>query len=103
MRGLAGINQMLGTPELTVLLEDDPATTFTQRSSHSLTFGYAAGVGLHYALTDQLGLVARTDFMGSSPITIQNDNRNTSTGRLAEKQSVTGFNTTLGLAFTLGN
>jgi len=102
VRGLAGINQMLGTPELTVQLEDDPATTFTQRSSHSTTFGYAAGVGLHYAFSDKLGLVARTDFIGSSPITIKNDNRNTSTGRLSEKQPVTAFNTTLGLAFTLG-
>lgn len=103
VRGLAGVNQMLGTPELRVQLEDDPSTSFTQRSSHSLTFGYAAGVGVHYTLTDKLGLVARTDFMGSSPITVKNDNRNTSTGRLSEKQPVTAFNTSLGLAFTLGN
>ncbi|MEJ7665936.1 MAG: hypothetical protein WKG07_43670 [Hymenobacter sp.] len=54
VRGLAGVNQMLGTPELTVQLEDDPTNTFTQKSSHSLTFGYAAGVGVHYALTDKL-------------------------------------------------
>ena len=103
VRGLAGVNQMLGTPELVIQLEDDPTNTFTQKSSHSLTFGYAAGVGLHYALTDKLGLVARTDFMGSSPITIKNENRNNSVGRLSEKQPVTAFNTTLGLAFTLGN
>ena len=103
VRGLAGINQMLGTPELRVQLEDDPANTFVQKSSHSTTFGYAAGVGLHYALTDKLGLVARTDFIGSSPITLKNDNRNNSVGRLSEKQPVTSFNTTLGLAFTLGN
>ena len=102
VRGLAGVNQMLGTPELTIQLEDDPANTFTQKSSHSLTFGYAAGVGLHYTLTDKLGLVARTDFMGSSSITLKNENRNNSVGRLSEKQPVTAFNTTLGLAFTLG-
>jgi hypothetical protein len=103
VRGLAGINQMLGTPELTVQLEDDPTNTFTQKSSHSTTFGYSAGVGVHYALTDKLGLVARSDFMGSSPITLKNDNRNNTTGRLSEKQAVTGFTATLGLAFTLGN
>lgn len=103
VRGLAGVNQMLGTPELTVQLEDDPTNTFTQKSSHSLTFGYSAGVGLHYALTNKLGLVARTDFIGSSPITIKNENRNDSVGRLSEKQPITSFNTTLGLAFTLGN
>ena len=102
VRGLAGLNQTLTTPEVLVELEADPSTIFTQRSSHSLTFGYQAGLGLHYALTDRLGLVARTDFMGSSPITITNDNRNTSTGRLSEKQPVTAFNSTLGLAFTLG-
>jgi hypothetical protein len=103
VRGLAGINQMLGTPELTVQLEDDPTNTFTQKSSHSTTFGYSAGVGVHYALTDKLGLVARSDFMGSSPITLKNDNRNNTTGRLSEKQPVTAFTATLGLAFTLGN
>jgi len=103
VRGLAGINQMLGTPELTVQLEDDPANSFIQKSSRSLTFGYSAGLGLHYALGERLGLVARTDFMGSSPITIKNENRNNTTGRFADKQPVTAFNTTLGLAFTLGN
>ena len=102
VRGLAGLNQMLGTPELTVQLEDDPTNTFTQKSSHGLTFGYAAGLGLHYALGDRLGLVARTDFLGSSPVTIKNENRNNSVGRLSEKQPVTSFNTTLVLAFTLG-
>jgi len=103
VRGLAGINQMLGTPELTVQLEDDPTNNFTQKSSRSLTFGYSAGLGLHYALGERLGLVARTDFMGSSPVTIKNDNRNNTTGRFIEKQPVTSFNTTLGLAFTLGS
>jgi hypothetical protein len=102
VRGLAGLNQMLGTPELTVQLEDDPANTFTQKSSHSTTFGYSAGIGLHYALGEKLGLVARSDFMGSSPITIKNENRNNSVGRLSEKQPVTAFTATLGLAFTLG-
>ena len=101
VRGLAGINQMLGTPEVMVVLEDDPSTTFVQRSSHSLTFGYSAGLGVHYYLTDRLGLVARGEFMGSSPITIHNDNRTTVTGRLSEKQPVTAFTTTLGLAFAL--
>lgn len=102
VRGLAGINQMLGTPQLTVQLEDDPSSTFTQRSSHSLTFGYAAGLGLHYYFSDKVGLVARGEFQGSSPITIQNDNRTNVTGRLSEKQPVTAFTSTLGLAFTLG-
>lgn len=103
VRGLAGVNQMLGTPQLTVQLEDDPNNTFTQKSSHSLTFGYSAGIGVHYALGDKLGLVARSEFMGSSPITIKNENRNNTVGRLSEKQPVTAFTATLGLAFTLGN
>jgi hypothetical protein len=102
VRGLAGINQMLGTPELMVQLEDDPSNTFTQKSSHSTTFGYSAGIGLHYALGEKLGLVARSDFMGSSPITVKNDNRNNTVGRFTEKQPVTAFTATLGLAFTLG-
>lgn len=103
LRGLVGVQQLLGTPEVTVELEDDPSTTFVQRSSHSLTFGYAAGLGLHYYLTPRLGLVARGEFQGSSPATIHNDNRGTSTGRLSEKQPVTAFNSTLGLAFRFGN
>lgn len=103
VRGLAGINQMLGTPQVTVQLEDDPTNTFTQKSSHSLTFGYSAGIGVHYALGDKLALVARSEFMGSSPITIKNENRNNTAGRLSEKQPVTAFTATLGLAFTLGN
>jgi hypothetical protein len=40
--------------------------------------------------------------MGSSPITNKNENRNNSVGRLSEKQPVTAFTATLGLAFTLG-
>jgi hypothetical protein len=67
-----------------VQLENDPDNTFTQKSSHSRTFGYSA-----YALGDKLGLVARSEFMGSSPITVKNGNRNTPLGRLSEKQPAT--------------
>lgn len=102
VRGLAGVQQLLGTPEIQVQLEDDPATTFTQRSSHSLTFAYVGGLGLHYYFSDWVGLVARGEFQGSSPATIHNDNRTTVTGRLSEKQPITAFTSTLGLAFTLG-
>jgi len=102
VRGLAGVQQMLGSPQITVQLEDDPGSTFTQRSSHSLTFGYAAGLGLHYNFSSRVGLVARGEFQGSSPITVKNDNRTNAAGRLSEKQPVTAFTSTLGLAFTLG-
>ena len=102
VRGLAGVQQTLGSPEITVQLEDDPTNNFTQRSSHSLTFGYLAGLGLHYNFSDKVGLVARGEFQGSSPITVKNDNRTNAAGRLSEKQPVTAFTSTLGLAFTLG-
>lgn len=102
VRGLVGIVHSFSTPEITVQLEDNPATTFVQRSSTSTVFGFQAGLGLHYAVTERVHVVLRGDYLGCSALTIDNENRGNSAGRLSEKQPVAAVNTTLGLAFAFG-
>ena len=101
-RGLVGIVHSFSTPTLTVQLEDNAQTLLTQYSSTSTVFGYQAGLSLHYALAERLGVVLRGDFMGASAFTIDNGNRMNNAGRLQTKQPVSAFNTSLGLAFNFG-
>jgi opacity protein-like surface antigen len=103
MRGLVGIVRSLSTPTLTVQLEDDDQTLLTQASSTSTVFGYQAGLGLHYALTDHLGIVLRGDYLGASNLSIDNANRANNAGRLQTQQPVSAINTSLGVAFAFGN
>lgn len=102
LRVLAGVVKSLDTPEVTVQLEDNTDTKLVQHSSTSTVFGYQAGLGIHYALTDRLGLVLRGDYLRAGDLTIGNDNRFNQAGRYNEKQPVSAFNTSLGLAFAFG-
>ncbi|AMJ66645.1 outer membrane beta-barrel protein [Hymenobacter sp. PAMC 26628] len=102
VRGLVGLVHSLGTPTVTVQLEDNDQTLLTQYSSTSTVFGYQAGLGLHYALTPALGVVLRGDYLGASDLSIDNANRTNNAGRLQTKQPVTALNTSLGLTFAFG-
>lgn len=102
LRALAGVVKSLDTPEVTVQLEDNTATKLVQHSSTSTVFGYQAGLGLHYAFTDRIGLVLRGDYLKAGDLTIGNDNRFNVAGRYTEKQPVSAFNTSLGLTFAFG-
>ena len=103
VRGLVGLVHSISTPTYTVQLEDNAMTLLTQTSSTSTRFGYQAGLGLHYALTERLGLVLRGDYLGAGDLRIDNANRTNNAGRLQTKQPVTAVNTSLGLAFAFGH
>ena len=102
VRLLAGVVKSLGTPEVTVQLEDNTDTKLRQFSSTSTVFGYQAGLGLHYALSERLGLVLRGEYLKASDLTIANENRVNQAGRFNEKQPVAALNFSLGLAFAFG-
>ena len=102
IRALAGVVKSLGTPEVTVQLEDNTDTPLVQHSSTSTVFGYQAGLGVHYAFTDRIGLVLRGDYLKAGDLTIGNDNRLNNAGRYNEKQPLTALNTSLGLTFHFG-
>lgn len=102
IRALAGVVKSLDTPEVTVQLEDNTDTKLVQHSSTSTVFGYQAGLGIHYAFTDRLGLVLRGDYIKAGDLTIANDNRFNNAGRFNEKQPVSAVNTSLGLTFAFG-
>ncbi len=103
VRGLVGLVHSISTPTYTVQLEDNDQTLLRQTSSTSTVFGYQAGLGLHYALTDHLSVVLRGDYLGAGDLRIDNANRTNNAGRLQTKQPVTAVNTSLGLAFAFGN
>lgn len=102
IRALAGVVKSLGTPEVTVQLEDNTSTRLVQHSSTSTVFGYQAGLGIHYAFTDRIGLVLRGDYLKAGDLTISNDNRFNNAGRYNEKQPVGAVNTSIGLTFAFG-
>lgn len=102
VRGLVGLVHSISTPTYTVQLEDNDQTLLKQTSSTSTVFGYQAGLGLHYALTDHLGVVLRADYLGTGDLSIDNANRTNNAGRLQTKVAPTALNTSLGLAFAFG-
>ena len=96
---LGGLLQSLSTPEVKVQLED--VSEFTQKSSTASAFAWKGGLGLHYALSDKLGLVLKADYLNSDGVKIDNENRSNNAGRLVTKQSMSWVNTSIGLTFAL--
>ncbi len=103
IRAMGGLLTSLSTPEITVLLEDQTDATFTQKSSTTSAFGWMAGAGLRYALTDKLGLMFRADYISSDGVKIENTNRANNAGRLVTKQPMSWVNTTIGIAYSFGH
>jgi len=100
IRAMGGLLTSLSSPEITVLLEDQTDATFTQKSSSASAFGWSAGAGLRYALSDKLGLMFRADYFSSEGVKIENTNRANDAGRLVTKQPMLWINTTIGIAYS---
>ena len=102
VRLMGGLLKSFSTPEMTVQLEDNTESKFTQASSTSSAFGWQAGAGLRYSLTDKIGLVFRADYFSSSGVTVDNENRTNSAGRMVTKQPISWVNSSIGISFPLG-
>jgi opacity protein-like surface antigen len=101
-RLLGGLTKSLSTPEISVQLEDDPANVFTQKSSTASAFGWQAGIGLRYSITEKIALSIRGDYFSTGGVKITNENRNNTAGRLVTKQAMSWINASLGLAYVFG-
>jgi hypothetical protein len=99
---LGGLVKSLSTPEMTVLLEDQTKTTFKQSSSTASAFGWQAGAGMRYRLAGKLSLVFKTDYFNSNGISVRNENRNNSAGRLVTNQPLSWINVTVGVSLSIG-
>ncbi|HEY9045132.1 MAG TPA: outer membrane beta-barrel protein [Ohtaekwangia sp.] len=99
VRVMAGVVKSFSTPEVTVQLEDQ--STFKQASSTGSAFGWQAGAGFRYALSDHLGFLFRADYFKSNGIKVDNENRTNSAGRLVTKQPLSWVNGVVGISFTL--
>jgi opacity protein-like surface antigen len=100
-RLLGGLVKSLSTPEMTVLLEDQTGTTFKQSSSTASAFGWQVGTGTRYPLNDKLSLMLKVDYFSSAGVTVGNENRNNSAGRLVTNQPMSWVNITVGIAVSL--
>jgi len=102
VRIVGGLLKSISTPTMTVQLEDQVDPTFKQVSSGASAFGWQAGAGLRYALTDKVGLLFRADYLNSTGVKVDNENRNNKAGRWVTKQPMSWLNTSVGLSFSLG-
>lgn len=102
LRLMGGLLKSFSTPEMTVQLEDNTDSKFTQKSSTASAFGWQVGGGFRYSLTDRLGLTLRVDYFASDGIDIENENRTNNAGRLVTKQPMSWVNTSAGVSFSLG-
>jgi opacity protein-like surface antigen len=100
-RILGGLTQNLSSPEIYVTLEDNP-NGFKQKSSSHNAFGWQAGIGVHYRLTEKIAISIREDYFETSGIKIDNENRNNAAGRLVTKQTMSWINGSVGIAYTWG-
>ena len=100
---MGGIIKSMSTPEINVVLtDDDKDYPFTQKSSTASAFGWQVGAGARYPLNDKLSLLLKGDYFSSNGISVSNENRNNSAGRLVTNQSVNWVNVTFGVAVSLG-
>jgi opacity protein-like surface antigen len=102
LRLMGGLLKSISTPEMTVQLEDNTESRFTQKSSTASAFGWQVGAGFRYALTDRVGLMVRTDYFSSDGVKVDNENRTNTAGRLVTKQEMSWVNASAGISFSLG-
>lgn len=102
VRVVGGLLKSISTPTMTVQLEDQVDPTFKQVSSRASAFGWQAGAGLRYVLTDKVGLLFRADYFNSTGVKVDNENRNNRAGRWVTKQPMSWLTTSVGLSFSLG-
>lgn len=96
------------TPEIDVAVEDGGVEdgTFTQQKCTADAFGYMAGIGVNYKLSNMFALNLQGVFASSKPdFLIDNTNRNINAGRLLTEynQPLTSINICLGVSYLIGN
>jgi hypothetical protein len=97
-----GIIASLSTPEIDVVLTDAGINyPFTQKSSTASAFGWQAGIGGRYKLSNRLSLLVKGDYFSSSGIKVDNTNRVNNAGRLVTNQPLSWVNITTGIAMSL--
>lgn len=85
-------------------LEDNDASSFSQKAAAKSTIGTNCGAEVHYKLSRHFGIGLSAAYYYSKPdFTIENVNRKNNAGRLVTKynQPVTGINTNLMLSYNL--
>ncbi len=100
MRVMGGLLKSISTPVMTVELEDQTEATFKQLSSPASAFGWQVGAGFRYALTDKLGLTFRSDYFSSNGVSVENQNRANTAGRLVTRQPMAWVNSSVGISFS---
>ncbi len=87
-----------------VYYEDYTDNVMTQRESSAAAFGFQAGGGLTYKITKLIRIKFNADYLSSKPtLAIHYDNFIVNAGRRLDtyNQSLSGINTTLGIAISL--
>ncbi len=87
-----------------IFYEDYTDNAMTQKQASGGAFGFQAGVGVQYHITDKLAVQINGDYFTSKPdITIDYENFNVNSGRKLSSynESVSGINATIGFAYQL--
>ena len=94
------------TPEFDIFIEDGGKPhPCAQNISSGTGFGFQAGAGIRYAITNHIGIKLNADYYYTDPnIAIQNSNRAIVAGRLITNyhEAITMLNINLGLAYQFG-
>ena len=83
-------------------IEDQAASTFSQKASTANTFGYQLGSACRYRISNQFSVFLNLDYFYSKPnFQIEYENRNNNAGRYltSYNEPITGFNTNLTIAY----
>ena len=104
-RVVAGIT-LVNTPEFDVnVIDGGKPHPFAQNISYGSGFGFQAGAGLRYAISDHVGIRLSVDYYYTDPdIAIKNSNRAIVAGRILTDyhEAVTSLKINLGLAYQFG-
>ncbi|HXB39742.1 MAG TPA: outer membrane beta-barrel protein [Bacteroidia bacterium] len=95
------------TPEFDIFVEDGGKPhPCAQNISSAGAFGFQAGLGVRYSITNRIGLKLGADYYSTNPnITIQNSNRPIAGARLLTNyhEPISMMNINLGLIYQFGN
>ncbi|MEP6712085.1 MAG: outer membrane beta-barrel protein [Ferruginibacter sp.] len=78
-------------------------TVMTQKKATTGSFGFQAGAGVNYNVTDNISVLANVDYFTSKPkFNISYENYNVNSGRKIDtyNESISGINATLGIGFS---
>ncbi|MBS1531973.1 MAG: hypothetical protein JSU01_16860 [Bacteroidetes bacterium] len=102
LRASVGAIDVTSTPETSIQLTGVPAqtTTFYQRRSSGVVFGYGGTAGLRYKVSDTWSFGIRAAYIASPGIAVTNQGRTETEGRLVTKIPITELQTTFGFTIS---